>query len=194
MRYKIINQLLREYLIKKFHGIFLMELYKAIITRRSIRHFMNKEISKESIEAIIKAAMYAPSARNYQPWHFIVINQRELLDKIPSIHPYAEMMLEAEIAVLVCGDREIEKMDEYIVVDCAAATQNLLLAAHDLGLGTVWLGVYPRKERIEGLSRLLRLPGNILPVSLIAIGYPSEHKEMPERFKPERIHYNSWMS
>ena len=169
-----------------------METLKAILTRRSIRKFTGKNIPEEIITKLLESAMYAPSARNTQPWHFIVINQRVILDKLPHVHPYAEMCYEASLAILVCGDINIENLEGYIAVNCAAATQNILLAAHDLGLGSVWLGVYPRKERMEPLSKLFNLPQNIIPVSLVALGYPNEQINMPGRFKLERIHFNKW--
>lgn len=169
-----------------------METLQAILTRRSIRKFINKEIAEEYVIKLLEAAMYAPSARNTQPWHFIVISDRKLLDQIPHLHPYADMCYEAPLAIMVCGDLNLEKMEGYIAINCAAATQNILLVAHDLGLGAVWLGVYPRKERMEALSKFFNIPQNIIPVSLIAIGYPAESKTKPERFKPERIHYNKW--
>jgi len=169
-----------------------METLEAIITRRSIRKFKSKEIEEELIIKMLQAAMYAPSARNTQPWHFIVINDRKKLDEIPRLHPYADMCYEAPLAIMICGDLTLEKMEGYIAINCAAATQNLLLAAHDLGLGAVWLGVYPRKERMNALSKFFEIPENIIPVSLVAVGYPNESKSTPERFKPERIHYNKW--
>lgn len=169
-----------------------METLQAILTRRSIRKFTNKKIDEEKVTKLLEAAMYAPSARNTQPWHFVVINNRKLLDQIPQLHPYAEMCYEATLAILVCGDLNLEKMEGYIAINCAAATQNILLAAHDLGLGAVWLGVYPRRERMEALSKFFNIPQHIIPISLVAIGYPAESIKKPERFKPERIHYNKW--
>lgn len=169
-----------------------METMEAIITRRSIRKYEKKAIEKEKVEQLLKAAMYAPSARNYQPWHYIVIDNREMLDKLAEVHPYGEMLKEAPLGILICGDINLEPTKEYIAVDCSAATQNLLLAAHDLDLGAVWLGVYPREERSKAISELLNLPENIIPVSLISVGYPAEKKAVPKRFRIERIHYNGW--
>ena len=169
-----------------------METIQAIFTRRSIRKFTEKKIPGEMVIRILETAMYAPSERNTQPWHFIVVNEKQILHKIPSIHPFADMCYEASHAVLVCGDTNIEKLEGYIALNCGAATQNILLAVHDLGLGAVWLGVYPRKERMEPLSKLFSLPENITPVSLVAIGYPAESKNTPDRFMIERIHYNTW--
>lgn len=169
-----------------------METLHAIFTRRSIRKFQNKEIAEELIIKMLEAAMYAPSARNTQPWHFVVITDRKKLDEIPRLHPYADMCYEAPLAIMICGDLKLEKLEGYIAINCAAATQNLLLAAHDLGLGAVWLGVYPRKERMNALSKFFGIPEDIIPVSLVAIGYPAESKNKPDRFHPERIHYNGW--
>ncbi len=169
-----------------------MELMDAIIKRRSIRQFTDRPVEQTKIETIIKAAMYAPSARNYQSWHFIVCNKREKLNEIPHVHPYSEMMKQATAAILICGDLTIEPSADYNSINCSAATQNLLLCAHNMGLGAVWLGVYPREERMQGLSKLFNLPKEIIPISLVAIGYANETKDIPDRFKPERIRYNSW--
>ncbi|HKL08382.1 MAG TPA: nitroreductase family protein [Bacteroidales bacterium] len=169
-----------------------MEIIQGILTRRSIRKYSEREITKEQIYALVKAGMYAPSARNQQPWHFVIIDERELLNKISDIHPYAKMLREAKWAIIVCGDEQPELSKGYWVVDCSAATQNILLAAHGSGLGAVWLGLHPREERKNGIKDLLQLPGNIQPLSLISIGYPNEEKKQPERFKMERIHHNQW--
>ncbi len=169
-----------------------MELWEAILTRRSIRKFTSQPVSNELVEKILRAGMQAPSARNKQPWHFVVIRNREILDKISVIHPYAYMLKEAPLGILICGDSKIEITIEYIVQDCSAATQNMLLAAHDSGLGAVWLGIYPREPRIKALRELLNIPEHIIPVSMIAIGYPDEKKSPENRFKPERIHYDKW--
>ena len=169
-----------------------METFQCILSRRSIRQYRGGKIPNEFIMQILKAGTYAPSARNYQPWHFIVIDKREILDKIPEVHPYAEMVISASLAILVCGDLNIEKSRDYNAINCAAATQNILLASHNIGLGAVWLGVYPRAERMRGLSRLMHLPDHIIPISLISIGYPAEEKIAEDRFRQERIHFNGW--
>lgn len=169
-----------------------METIEAIFTRRSIRRFKQQTIDKETIELIIKAAMFAPSARNTQPWHFIISTERKTLDAISGAHPYAAMMKEAALAILVCGDKKLEPNEGYLNTNCSAATQNILLAVHSLGLGGVWLGVYPREERIKAMIKIFDLPEGILPISLIAIGYPNEKVKQPERFLTERIHYEKW--
>lgn len=169
-----------------------METLEAIESRRSIRRYTDKKVDEEKVQTMLRAAMYAPSARNYQPWHFVVVNDRKMLDEIAEVHPYGEMLHDAALGILICGDINLEPTTEYIGIDCAAATQNLLLAAHDLGLGAVWLGVYPRKERSTAIASLLKLPQNIIPISLVSVGYPAEQKPKPNRFHPERIHYNGW--
>lgn len=169
-----------------------MDTYQAILNRRSIRRFTNTPIEKNILERLLKAGMFAPSARNTQSWHFILITEREILGKIPDAHPHARMCLEANAVIVVCGDLEIEPSAEYNAINCSAATENILLAAHELGIGSVWLGVYPRPDRVEGVTKLLGLPSNIVPVSMIALGYPNETKETPDRFIKERIHYNKW--
>lgn len=169
-----------------------METIKAIFTRRSIRKYTDKKVSKKIIDLMLKSAMYAPSARNYQPWHFIVVKDKSILKSITKVHPHAQMLNDAAVAILVCGDKSIEPSEEYLNQNCAAATQNILLAAHAKKLGAVWLGVYPREERMKGIIELFNLPENILPVSLISIGYPAEEKEMPDRYKADRIRINKW--
>ena len=169
-----------------------METIEAIHTRRSIRQYQDKAVSQELVTEILKAAMAAPSARNQQPWEFIVITDADLRSKVPSVCPFAQMIVDAPLAILVCGDLKNETAQGYWVIDCAAATQNLLLAAHTLGLGAVWTGVYPREERIDGLTELLDLPEHILPHSLVVIGYPAELLPQQDRFKPDRVHHNGW--
>jgi len=169
-----------------------MEIIEGIFTRRSIRKYKDKKIPVEQVNILIKAAMHAPSARNQQPWHFVVVTERGILNQITQVHPYAKMLVEAQLAILVCGDETLELSQGYWVVDCSAATENILLAAHGIGLGAVWLGLHPREERKQAIRDLFKLPENIQPLSLISIGYPDEVKETPERFKPERIHYNKW--
>lgn len=169
-----------------------METLRAIKTRRSIRKYRNKPVPKEFIGQLLEAAMYAPSARNYRSWQFLVIDDRMKLDDISELHPYAKMMKQATLAILVCGDRSIEPEEGYNAVNCSAATQNILLAAHDLGLGSVWLGLYPRRRRMDDISAYFNLPEHIIPINLVCIGWPDEEKPVPERVEKEKVHYNGW--
>jgi len=169
-----------------------MDALEAILSRRSVRRYTQEEVPEEVIDEVLGAAMSAPSAGNGQPWHFIVIRNRDLLDEIPKIHPYSQMITEASLGILVCGDLRLKNRD-FWVQDCSAATENLLLAAHAKGLGAVWLGVYPLEERTRGFRKLLSLPKEIMPFALISIGYPAE-EALPRinRYDPLKIHNNRW--
>lgn len=169
-----------------------MDAIDAILSRRSIRKYTPDPVPDEVITALLKAAMSAPSAGNEQPWHFIVLRERAILDRVPDYHPHSSMIKEVPAAILVCADMERDLRQGYWIQDCAAATENILLAARALGYGTVWLGVYPREERVEGLKKLLGLPGTVIPFSLIPVGRPGEEKPSPERFDSSRVHYNRW--
>jgi len=169
-----------------------MEAMEAILGRRSIRHYRPEPVDPAQMEQVLRAAMCAPSANNEQPWQFIVVTERAILDRIPMIHPYSAMLHEAPAAILICGDITLEKSPGYWVVDCAAATQNLLVAAHALGLGTVWLGVYPRAERMRDMSALFGLPEHVKPLALVAIGHPAEAKPANNRYDPSRVKWNAW--
>jgi nitroreductase len=169
-----------------------MEVMEAILARRSVRHFTPQPVSDDLVEQILRAAMQAPSAANAQPWHFVVINSRDSLEEVTTFHPVAESLHEAPMAILVCGDSRMEKRPDRWILDCSAATQNMLLAAHALGLGAVWLGIHPDQIRIEGMRRIIGLPSHIHPLSLVAIGYPTRLLPAVDRFRPERIQYNQW--
>ena len=169
-----------------------MDTIKAILTRRSIRKYTIDPIEDNIIEDLLRSAMTAPSAGNEQPWHFLVISDKTLLNKIPDFHPYSKMLLKAPVAILVCGDESLEKYKGFWVQDCSAATENILLAAHCKGLGAVWLGIYPLKDRMDGIRELLNIPEGITPFSLISIGYPAEEKPPSERYNLLRIHRNQW--
>jgi len=169
-----------------------MDAMEAILTRRSIRKYSPGAIDDNIIHQLLEAGMSAPSAANGQPWHFIVVTDRKILDKIPDFHPYANMIKEAPLAIFVCGDLQLEKGKGAWVIDCSAATENILIAANAKGLGSVWLGMYPLEERVSGARKLLGLPVHILPLCIITIGYPGENKPPSNRFNQERVHLNNW--
>jgi nitroreductase len=169
-----------------------MEIIDLLCTRRSIRKYTPKLVSEELVSEILKAGMYAPSARNQRPWHFIIVRDKETLKAITHVHPFSGMLTQASLAIVVCVDLDLEESEGYWVQDCAAATQNILLAAHSLGLGSVWLGVHPREERSKGLKELFKLNDRIMPFSIVSIGYPAEEKPLPDRFDTNRIHYEKW--
>jgi nitroreductase len=167
-----------------------MDAIEAILSRRSIRKYTDQKISAKLVRELLRAAMSAPSANNSQPWHFVVIEDRQILDRIPAFHAYSSMLYFAPMALAVCGDSQASSL--YWVQDCSAATENILLAAHASGLGAVWLGIYPIKERVHSLQELLALPENVIPLSLISLGYPAVSKPPEDRFIPARVHRNQW--
>jgi nitroreductase len=169
-----------------------MDTIEAINTRRSVRKYLDKPVPEELVQKLLAAAMQSPSARNQQPWQFVVIDDRATLAKIPEFMPNAAMATNAPMAILVCGDLDLETSPGYWVVDCSAATQNMLLAAHSLGLGAVWCGVYPRQPRMKGLKDLLGLPEMVVAHSLVVVGFPAEEAKAIDRFQPERIRRNRW--
>jgi nitroreductase len=169
-----------------------MDTLEAIRTRRSIRKYLDRPVPEELIQRLLAAAMQAPSARNQQPWQFVVIDDRAMLAKIPPLMPNAAMAGRAPLAILVCGDLSLEKSEGYWAVDCAAAVENMLLAAHALGLGAVWCGVYPREPRMDALRRLVGLPENVVAHSLVVLGYAAEQVAAEDRYRPDRVRRNGW--
>ena len=169
-----------------------MDLFDALHGRRSIRHFAAGTVDDDVVRTILSAAMAAPSAGNEQPWHFIVVRDPAILTALSAAHPYAEMVQHASLAVIVCADMKTVKHRDYWPADCAAATQNILLAVHALGLGSVWVGVYPREARMAEIRRVITLPDDIIPFSLLPVGIPAEHKSPEDRYNPERRHEDRW--
>lgn len=164
----------------------------AILNRKSIRKYKDLKISDELVEELLKAAMAAPSAGNEQPWEFVIIRHKDTLKKITEIHPYSQMLLNTDVAIVVCGNEQKELFKGFWIQDCSAATENILIAAEDKGLGAVWLGVYPLEDRVKGIKELLDLPESVIPLSIIPIGYPDEEKKAVDRFNKDRIHWNRW--
>lgn len=169
-----------------------MKTMEAILKRRSIRQFTRQSIAQEDLNTLLRAAMMAPTARNCQEWEFVVVRDKNTFQKIMHIHPYAHMLAQADCAIIVCGNTQREHAPGYWIADCGAATQNILLAATSLGIGSVWLGVYPNEERMDGLARILGLPESVKPLNIIALGYPAENKEEVDRFDPAKIHPEKW--
>uniref|UniRef100_UPI004029E6B5 nitroreductase family protein n=1 Tax=Prevotella sp. TaxID=59823 RepID=UPI004029E6B5 len=164
-----------------------------IATRTSIRDYEARPVEKEKIEKMLRAAMAAPTAMNKQPWHFVVVDQRNVLDALAGANPYAKMLKKAPLAIVVCGntDKMIEGGGrDFWIQDASAATENLLLAAHAMGLGAVWTGAYPSEERCISISKVLSLSDNLIPLNMIVVGYPAEQPQPKQKFKEENISYN----
>lgn len=165
-----------------------------ILGRRSIRKYKSEPIPEEDIKLLLEAAMAAPSAVCKDPWRFIVIRNKESLRKIADILPNGKMIADAAVGIIVCGDinRAHDKQLSYLLQDCSAAIENILIAAHALGLGACWLGVHPREQRIEGIRKIFRIPDDIIPVACIAIGVPGEEKPPRTRYNEDFVFYERW--
>ncbi len=170
-----------------------MDLLQGLLTRRSIRSYQSHEkISKEELVDLLKAAMQAPSAMNKQPWSFVVVDSPDILEKIEKLHPYAAFVKDAGTAIIVCGNRA-DSYEEYWKVDPLLAGQNLLLAAHGMGLGACWCGIYPDEARTQTFIKLLGLPENVIPMALIVVGIPSVPFVAPtSRYDTKKVHFNKW--
>lgn len=168
-----------------------MDTFETIFTRRSVREFTDKPVKDETINKLLEAAMYAPSATNSQPWHFIVVKDKNMLQKIAAEIKSAQPCDEANIVIIPCADLSLEYKNNW-PLDTAAATQNILLAARALKLGAVWCGIYPNPDKAAIISKLFKLPQNIAPLCVIPIGYTDIKQEDVKRFQPDRIHYEVW--
>lgn len=171
------------------------EVMKNILERKSVRTYANKKVEKEDIETLLRAAMAAPSAVNAQPWVFIAIDDRQILDNLASQLPNAKMLSQAQAAIIVCGNMEKALQGEgreYWVQDCSAATQNILLAAESMGLGAVWTGVYPKKERVNIIQTEMLLPSHIVPLCVIPIGWQTGKEKPKQKYTEENIRWNKW--
>jgi nitroreductase len=169
-----------------------MEALETIFTRRSIRKFTGEPIADEDLQTILRAGCYAPSATNQRPWQFVVIRKPETLQAITKFQPYSKMLPSAGCCIVVCGSKLDQALTGFLVEDCSAATQNILLAAHALGLGAVWCGLYPVPLFTKPMGRLLKLPGHVIPVGMVAVGHKAEDRTTHERFDPQKIHYETW--
>ena len=177
------------------------EALNNILTRVSNRRFTDEPVSKEQIDTLLHAAMAAPSAMDYDPWHFVVIDDVETKRQLKASLPYVKMMNDTCTCICVCGDTklyerisQIEGEDNtlYWVQDCSAASQNILLAAHAIGLAAVWTGIFPLQSRITKLQRLLALPENIVPLNLIVIGHPAAPAVPKDKWDAAKVHYNTF--
>ncbi len=168
-----------------------MDAMHAILTRRSVRRYTSEPVSEETVETLLKAAMSAPTATN-EAWDFVVIRDRTLLGAVTGFHPHATMLKEAQVGIAVCGDPTREALTGRWPLDCAAATENILIAANALGLGACWVGIYPVEERMQGLRDLLGIPKDVMPLSIVSIGYPAETKPPSRRHRPEHVHRDRW--
>ena len=169
-----------------------MEAIEALMTRHSAREFSSKPVSKKDIEEILKAAMQAPSARDSRPWHFIAIQERKMLDKLPEGLPYAQMCKTAQAAILVCAKLDEEKSPGYWPQDCSNAAMSILLAAHAKGLGAVWTAIYNKEDRLKFAKEVFSLPENVMPLCLIPLGYAAKKESPKNKFDEKKMHWEKW--
>ena len=169
-----------------------MDILKAIFTRRSIRKFTGESVKEEDLKTILKAGFQAPSAHNYQPREYVVVRDRETIEKIAEFHTYGKMLPKAGCGIIVCGDKNKQPEIGFLVEDCSASIQNILLAAHGLGLGAVWCGLYPVVKFTEATIELLNLPENIIPIGMVVVGVKNEEKQKVNRYDESKIHYDRW--
>lgn len=168
-------------------------IIESIKSRRSVRAYTDDDISEADLKTILECGMLAPSAVNEQPWEFVVFHDKKNLEKIAEVHPYASFAKHAPLAILACLNESKEKAKGMGVLDIAIACENMLLAAHALGLGGVFTGVYPEPDRMENLRKLADLPDNIVPVALLVFGRPKlTGTRIPDRFNPDAIHQEKW--
>ena len=169
------------------------DVIKNIMTRTSIRKYTDQPIKKADIETLLRAGMAAPTAVNKQPWHFVAVTDMAKLKELSGGR--GGLLEQCALAIVVCGNMEKAmpgKAREYWVQDCSAATENILLAAHALGLGAVWTGGYPMEDRMATISKALKLPETIIPLCTIVIGYPAESPTPKDKWKPENVSYNEF--
>ncbi len=167
-------------------------IYESIMSRTSVRSYTDKAISADTVEMLLRAGMAAPTARNSQPWHFVVIKDRTKMDEIAAKSHQEQMLKESQLFIVVCGDmnKTLEgEGREYWIQDCSAATENILLAVNALGMGAVWTGIYPISERVALYNEMLQLPENLVPFCNIVIGYPAEQPTPKDKWKVENVTY-----
>ena len=170
-----------------------MDTMNAMMTRRSIRAFQDVPVTDEQMKTLLEAAMNAPSAGDGRPWHFVVTTDRAQLDALADAVDEGNMMFkQAQAAVLICLDESLEGFKGFGVQDCSCAAQNLQLAAHDMGLGTVWIAIINVPPRVAGCRKVFGVPENIIPFALFPLGVPGEELEAEYRYDESRIHNGQW--
>ncbi len=178
-----------------FGGEPMNDTIKTIMNRKSVRAYKEGPVSKEQLEVIVKAGMAAPTAVDKRPWEFIVVTDKAMLKKLSDVLPYAKMVEKAGAAIIVAGDLDRQqggRESDFWMVDCSAATENILLAIESLGLGAVWTAVYPDKERIEAVRKLLKIPSTVVPLNVIPVGIPTGAEKPKDKWNPKQLHWNGW--
>ena len=169
-----------------------MDVLEALMTRCSIRRFEPRAVPPSAVAQMLEVLFRSPSAADARPWQFVVVDRRDLLDRLDAAMPKCDMLKTAPLAILVCAEPAREKIPGFWAQDCAAASENLLLAAHGLGLGAVWIGMHPVADRERAARGILGIPDDCVPFALVTIGYPAEQPALENRHDDSRVHRNGW--
>lgn len=170
-------------------GVQTQDAIENIMARKSVRKYLEKKVEDEKISTLLKAGMAAPTGKDTRPWEFVVVTDRTVLDSMAAALPYAKMLKEAPLAIVVCGDTT---KSSYWYIDCSAATENILLAAEALGLGAVWTAAYPYEDRMNVVAQNTGLPEHIRPLCVIPVGYPAMPHSPKNKYDESKIHQNKW--
>ncbi len=168
---------------------------KTIFSRKSVRTYRNEPVAKEKLEMLVRAGMAAPTAVDKRPWEFIIITDRKVLSQLADTLPYARMARQAPAGIVVAGDTKKQWGGQdslYWIMDCSAASENILLAAESMGLGAVWTAIYPEDGRAETVRKILGLPGHVVPLNLIPVDIPQGAEKPKNKYSPAQIHWNKW--
>ncbi|OQB21949.1 MAG: NADH dehydrogenase [Firmicutes bacterium ADurb.Bin182] len=171
-----------------------LDTVTAIITRRSVRKYSGDGIGDQLLHTVLNAGFCAPSAHNRRPWHFIVIRNRDKLIELSEAYMYSKMLKSADCCIAVCADAEVQPTHDFLIADCSAAIENMLLCAHSLGIGGVWIGVVKNTEWYDFIKNSLSLPASIVPAGLISLGVPVRSADARDRFETGKVHYEQFGS
>jgi nitroreductase len=171
-----------------------MDALEAILTRRSIRSYTDEPVSEEHLDVLVRSAMAAPSAMNERGTRLVVVRDRDTLERMSKGAPFAGMLARAQVGIVVAGDTLADRIPgmRYWTIDASAATENILVAAHALGLGAVWIGVYPWRSRMRAVANVVGLPRHVKPLAMVAIGHPAETPKSREPYDKSRVHWDAW--
>lgn len=167
-----------------------------ILSRKSVRAYTDRPISKTQLDTLVRAAMAAPTGKDMRPWKFVIVDDKSVIDELAKGLPRAKMLAEAQAAIVVCGDMSITddkgEPSKNWMLDCSAATENFLLMAESMGIGAVWTGVYPYEDRTKTVKEILNLPEEIKPLCVIPMGYPKGDPQPKDKYNKENVRYNKW--
>ncbi len=169
-----------------------MNTIDALLTRRTIRRYTDRPLAADTVHELVKLALQAPSAADARPWHLISVDDRGILKSLAGTMPGCDMLLEAPAAIVICGDPSLEKFEGFWPQDCSCAAMVVLLAAHERGLGACWIGLHPVADRARAVSEALKIPEGVIPLSMIALGYPAEELGVEDRYDEGKLHHNRW--